>query len=101
MNVQLDFREAVDEATRANWRLDAERSYARFSYAEISRDGLPWYRYTTEIEIKPYPNPYSFGGIWGNGSCETREELEARKQELLKEAHRFIPHGLVNIKIQQ
>jgi hypothetical protein len=93
--------ESLETDLKASWRLDKEKSFARFSYAEVLTDGRKWYRWQAELTVRPFPNPFGFGSMWPSGNCDSREELEKKKQEFLESVNVFVPHGLKQINIQE
>ena len=101
MNRPTSFLDAVDAEARATWRLDSEKSFALFTYYQESRNGETSYHYNTSLEIKPYPNPLSFGGMWGSGGCKTPAELEKAKQDFMKYVNRYVPYGLTRIEVKE
>ena len=92
-----------EEEERANFKLDTEKSYALIVITPIhavSDDGETDYIYVDEtIEIKPYPNPYGFGGMWGNGGHKPEEE-----KKVIADFHRmvdpWIERGLTRVEIK-
>ena len=74
----------AEEEGRANFKLDTEKSFALLVITPIhavSDDGETDYIDVKEtIEIKPYPNPYGFGGMWGSGS-RSRGNHQSREAE--------------------
>jgi hypothetical protein len=58
------------------WILDKKNSIARLEIIPGLCDGKVLFRYSIAIEIKPYPNPFMFGGEWSSGSKETEAEVE-------------------------
>ena len=71
----------AEEEEKANWKLDTEASFARLNITPIVAISDEETRYYVQIdetlEIKPYPNPYGFGGMWGHGGYKPEEEAEA------------------------
>ena len=92
-----------EEEDRANFKLDTENSYALIVITPIhavSDDGETDYIYVEEtIEIKPYPNPYGFGGMWGHGGYKPKEE-----KEVIADFHRmvdpWVERGLTRVEIK-
>ena len=93
-----------EEEDRANFKLDTENSYALIVITPIhavSDDGETDYIYVDEtIEIKPYPNPYGFGGMWGHGGHKPNEE-----KKVIADFHRmvdpWVERGLTQVEIKQ
>ena len=92
-----------EEEDRANFKLDTENSYALLVITPIhavSDDGETDYISVDEtIEIKPYPNPYGFGGMWGHGGHKPDEE-----KKVIADFHRWvdpwIERGLTRVEIK-
>lgn len=60
------------------WELDKENSFTRITVTPIRNGDEVYYRYDSECQIRPYPNPFSFGGFWGSGFAKTEEEVNQR-----------------------
>lgn len=58
------------------WELDKKNSIARLEIIPERRGDEVLFRYQSAIEIKPYPNPFSYGGEWSSGAVETEAEVE-------------------------
>lgn len=58
------------------WELDKEKSIARLEIMPERRGEELLFRYHSAIEIKPYPNPFMYGGEWSSGAVETEDEVE-------------------------
>ena len=93
----------AEEEGRANFKLDTEKSFALLVITPIhavSDDGETDYIDVKEtIEIKPYPNPYGFGGMWGSGSHKPEEE-----KKVISDFHRWVDswveRGLTRMEIK-
>ena len=91
------------EEERVNFKLDIEKSYALLVITPIhavSDDGETDYIDVDEtIEIKPYPNPYGFGGMWGHGNHKPEEE-----KKVISDFHRWVDpwveRGLTRMEIK-
>jgi hypothetical protein len=107
LDKQLTWLAEVDQFERDQWRLDPEKSYCDFTWQPVIVRGEKRYWVRTTIEIRPYPNPLSYGGSYGSSTCQTLEDVEQAKAAFLKEAEhwrvngmtRFTEHeeGLVNL----
>lgn len=70
------------EDEKRNWKLDSELSSATLTIRPVELDdGSVVYHLSTAVEVRPYPNPISFGGSWGSGTVES--EAEAKEAEEL------------------
>lgn len=58
------------------WQPDWSKTFARVTITPIRRGNQVVYHYGDEIELRPYPNPLRFGGMWGSGTYATMEEAE-------------------------
>ncbi|MDD5476457.1 MAG: hypothetical protein PHU03_08110 [Syntrophales bacterium] len=93
----------AEEEEKANFKLDDEKSFALLVITPIhavSDDGETDYIHVDEtIEIKPYPNPYGFGGMWGHGSHKPDEE-----KKVISDFHHWvdpwIERGLTRVEIK-
>ncbi len=94
---------SAEEEERANFKLDTEKSFGLLVITPIhfvSDDGeKDYFHVQTKIEISPYPNPYGFGGMWGNGTMEPEKEKQA-----IDDFHRWIDpwveRGLTRVEIE-
>ncbi len=94
---------SAEEEEKANFKLDTEKSFALLVITPIhavSDDGETDYINIDEtIEIKPYPNPYHYGGMWGHGWHKPEEEKEA-----IADFHHWvdpwIERGLTRVEIK-
>lgn len=78
----------------AGWMLDKKRSRARLEITPERCDGKVLFRYDIAIEIKPYPNPFMFGGEWTHGAKETEAEVEQVIADFHKRAARWEKYGI-------
>jgi len=81
------------------WELDKEKSFARFTIMPVREEDKKYYNFEQELWIKPYPNPFSYGGFWAFGVAETTEELARRITFFKSETERWQKHGLCKIDI--
>jgi len=74
----------AEEEEVANWKLDTEASFAQLVITPIIAISDEDTRYYVQIEetleIRPYPNPYGFGGMWGHGWHDSEKEAEMVQQ---------------------
>ena len=99
---QTSFLTAVREHEKETWRCDPEKCHASFIYHRVFEGGnfRYWDTYVS-VEIRPYPNPFGFGGMWGGGGWKTKKELN-KALRLFKERVKFWEkHGLTRIEIKQ
>ncbi|MDD5500589.1 MAG: hypothetical protein PHH57_02755 [Candidatus Omnitrophica bacterium] len=93
----------AEEEEKANFKLDSEKSFALLVITPthvVSDDGEADYIWISKtIEIKPYPNPYGFGGMWGHGGYQPDEE-----KKIISDFHHFvkpwIERGLTRVEIK-
>jgi len=105
METQLDLPgvPTPEQEERANFKLDTEASHALLVITPvhcISDEGeFDRIRVETTLEIRPYPNPYGFGGMWGTGGYAPEEEgaLVARFHQ---EVDPWIELGLTRVEIK-
>lgn len=79
---QEQLKKEKEEDEKRNWKLDSELSSATLTIRPVELDdGSVVYHLSTAVEVRPYPNPISFGGSWGGGTVES--EAEAKEAEKL------------------
>jgi hypothetical protein len=89
------------EEQRKEWRMDAEQSFALLEITpQISQAGQT-YRCQMSITIRPYPNPATFGGMYGTSYAETEEELESIIADFNKQADGFRENGMIKVDIKR
>lgn len=64
--------------------LDTEKSGATVTIRPMLRGSDSFVVVESEIEIRPYPNPLSFGGAWGVKIYRTVEKAEADLAETIE-----------------
>jgi len=92
-----------EEEESANFKLDTEKSYALIVITPIhavSDDGETDYIYVEEtIEIRPYPNPYGYGGMWGQGGYKPEEEKKVIA-DFNRMVDPWVERGLTRVEIK-
>ena len=68
------------------WELDKKNSIAKLEIIPERRGDELLFRYHSAIEIKPYPNPFGYGGEWSSGAVKTEGEV----QKLIADFHRKV-----------
>jgi hypothetical protein len=76
------------------WQLDKKNSIARLEIKPERRGDEVLFRYNSTIQIKPYPNPFSYGGEWSNGAVETEAEVDQVIADFHKRAARWEKYGI-------
>jgi len=79
--------------------LDTEKSFARIDITPEKHGDESWFRYSASLEIKPYPNPVMFGGMWQSGAATSEEELEKVIDDFRKAAEEFVELGMKELEI--
>jgi len=83
------------------WRMDPELSSALLEIIpRISQDGTA-YACQTNITIRPYPNPSTYGGLYGGDYAKTEEELQEIIARFNKIADGHREQGMTNIEIKR
>jgi hypothetical protein len=81
--------------------MDAEESFALLEITpQISPVGKT-YRCQESITIRPYPNPATFGGMYGTSWASTEEELEAIIAGFNSQADRFRENGMTRVEVKR
>lgn len=81
------------------WEMDKEKSFARLTISPIKEGDKSYYLFEQELWIKPYPNPFSYGGFWGQGTAKTTEELNRIVSYFKEEVAEWQGRGLTKIEI--
>ena len=81
------------------WELDKENSFARFTITPVKEGSETKLLCEQELWIKPYPNPFSYGGFWAQGVAKTTEEVDRLLAYFKSETEKWQKHGLVKIDI--
>jgi len=68
----------IKELEKESWRLDPEKSFARLTITPVKEGDNTYYDIDEVIEIRPYPNPFGFGGMYGMGVTKSKAEVERR-----------------------
>lgn len=78
----------------AGWDMDKKNSIARLTIYPIRRGDESFFRYSYAIEIKPYPNPFMFGGEWGNGGVKTEADIKQVEADFRKKITAWVKRGI-------
>jgi hypothetical protein len=89
------------ERQRQAWRMDSEQSFALLEITPFVSASGSHFRCQTSITIRPYPNPATFGGMYGTSYPETEEELEAIIADFNSQADGFRENGMVKVEIKR
>jgi len=81
------------------WRMDRERSYAQLRITPIIEGDRRYYQLDETVEVKPYPNPLGFGGLWAHGVAGDRAEVDRRINLFLLEVEKWKVNGLERIEV--
>jgi len=81
--------------------MDSEKSHAYFHYHPAKDGEWRGFYITSGLELRPYPNPFTYGGYWCSGSARDEAELKKHLDDFRKEVERWKKHGLVKVEIKQ
>ena len=81
------------------WELDKENSFARCTIIPVRKGNKRYYKCEQEMWIKPYPNPFSYGGFWAQGVARTTEDVDRLITYFKSETEKWQKHGLCKIDI--
>lgn len=62
-------------------------------------DGTVHYNVSETIEIRPYPNPFSYGGSYGGGGADTKEQLDQAIARFQAQADGLKQYGMEKIEV--
>jgi len=83
------------------WELDKEESHACMTITPIKEGDKRYYHIREEIVIHPYPNPFGYGGEWGNGFAETEVEVLGRISFFRNQLKVWQTRGLERIEVKR
>jgi hypothetical protein len=81
--------------------MDAEQSFALLEITPLVSMSRSYYSCRTSITIRPYPNPATFGGMYGTSWASTEEELEAIIAGFNSQADRFRENGMTRVEVKR
>ena len=82
---QEKLKQEAEEEEKRSWKMDSDLSSATLTITPVEReDGSVIYRMRDAVEIRPYPNPLSFGGSWGGGTAQSLEEAKEKEKLFLE-----------------
>ncbi|GEM_PF-4954567 len=81
------------------WELDKENSYARLTITPIREASKGYYQWHEEVQIRPYPNPFGYGGQWGSGTAYSEAEIERLAKRFRRYLWEWQERGLERIEI--
>lgn len=90
-----------DQHRKESWRMDSKKSYARLRITPIVTTKGKYYHCSWSIEVRPYPNPFMFGGSWGSCPAYDEKELEEVIAAFSSQAERWKGNGLEIVEIQR
>ena len=79
--------------------VDKEQSYARLTITPIKEKDRGYYQYSEEVEIKPYPNVWGFGGLWGMGNLDSEKEVKRQIALFKRFLKEWQERGLEKIEV--
>jgi len=91
----------IDQQINENWKLDTTQSHAYLTITPTVRGEERFLTLHEGLEIKLYPNPLGYGGMWVGSIAKEREELEQRKKNFLEYLEPWKARGLVRITIKE
>ena len=86
------------EVVKKAWRMDKDKSYARLVITPIKTADRHYYQLQTSVEIRPYPNPFMYGGMYGGNSAKD-EELEQAITSFNETVAELKENGLERVEI--
>lgn len=81
------------------WELDKEDSFAILTIVPIKEGDDRYWELMERIQIRPYPNPFGYGGQWGMGRTNDEADIEQEINRFYGYLHRWQKHGLERIEV--
>ena len=91
--MQTSLMDKIREMEMESWRLDPEKSHASITITPIVEDG-GHFEIDEELEIRPYPNPFGFGGMYGGRGVRSRKEVDPVIKSFKKMAKEWEARGM-------
>lgn len=79
---------------KESWMMDSQESYAKL----IITPSNGKYHLTSELKIRPYPNPL-FGGYWGLRDTQNEVEVDQEISRFQSSLEPYKKHGLIRIEV--
>ena len=79
--------------------VDKEQSYARLTITPIMNGDREYYRFDEEVQIRPYPNAWGYGGQWGMGNLESKKEVKRQIALFKRFLKEWQERGLEKIEV--
>jgi len=89
------------EAVQASWRMDKEASFAKLTIEPVISAQHKFYRCDSSITVRPYPNPVTYGGMYGGSSAKDEGELEKVIASFNSEVDRLKKYGMERVEIER
>ncbi|MCL0057750.1 hypothetical protein M1N05_01590 [Dehalococcoidales bacterium] len=81
------------------WELDKEESYAHLTITPIREGDKRYYQWDEAIQIRPYPNPFGYGGQWGMGAAQSEDEVQRLIKGFRHYLKKWQERGLEKIEV--
>lgn len=97
--MQRSFVREWEKDEKEAWRMDREQSYAQLRITPIIEGDRRYYLLDKTVEVRPYPNPIGFGGLWAHGVADDRAEVDRRINLFWLEVEKWKAKGLERIEV--
>uniref|UniRef100_A0A6H1Z7X9 Uncharacterized protein n=1 Tax=viral metagenome TaxID=1070528 RepID=A0A6H1Z7X9_9ZZZZ len=91
---------AVDEQI-AVWEMDKEGSHAFFHIIPVVEGENRYLTYNIDLEVRPYPNPFGFGGMYGGGGCYDKAGIREKVKEFRGYIQRWRDKGMYKVEFKR
>lgn len=85
----------------AVWEMDTEASHAYFHIIPVVEGEDRYFTYNVELEIRPYPNPFGFGGMWGSGGHYDTAGIREKVKEFRGYIQRWRDKGMYKVEFKR
>lgn len=83
------------------WQMDSKESHYFLTITPIVTEKGKRYSIDDDITLRPYPNPWGYGGRYGGGGAFGEAELAQILERANAEIEELKKHGMTNIKIER
>jgi len=85
----------------AVWEMDTEASHAFFHIIPVVDGEDRYLTVSYGLEIRPYPNPFGFGGMWGSGGRRDTASIREKVKEFRGYIQRWREKGMYKVEFKR
>lgn len=82
------------------WEPDRTKTFAKITITPVKRGDESYFGIEETVEVRPYPNPFMFGGMYGHNSVRTEAEVEKQIEWLQRFLKSYESSGLKGVELE-